>query len=150
MELIDFLKKQKELLEDIKNCLEREKQVLIKGEGKNLLEIVKEKQDYISILNAIEKERNQSYPDLNLREMEKQGKLPFDIKKIGNELRSLSEKISILQQTNILLTKQSLQYINTLLFIFQGNEKSINLSYSPDGKLGSNINQDSSILDTSV
>lgn len=150
MELIDFLIRQREILKDIENCLEREKQALIKEEAKSLLEIIGEKQEYINALDTIEKKRSQTYPNLNLRKMEQEGTLPLDIKKVGNQLRYLTQKILGLQEVNALLTKQSLEYTNTMISILQGSERSKVSSYSSDGEIGNHLGQSNSILDASV
>ncbi len=150
MELIDFLIKQREILKDIKNCLEQEKQALIKEDAKGLLEIIGEKQEYINALDTIEKKRSQTYPSLNLRKGEQEGTLSSDIKEVGNQLRHLTQKISELQEANALLTKQSLEYINTMISILQGSEKSNTSSYRPDGEIGNHPGKSNSILDASV
>lgn len=150
MRLITFLQQEKELLKSILDCLEREKQALIKEKAKTLLEIIEEKQQYIDTLNSVEEKRNQMYPDLNLTKMEEMGLLTDDLKGVGDEMRHLTQEISGLQETNQLLTQQSLEYVGKMLSMIQGNRKPVAPAYGSNGKIGSNSPKGNSILNQSV
>lgn len=150
MELITFLRQEKELLKSILNYLEREKKALIKEDTKTLLEIIEEKEQQIHTLNKVEEKRNEIYPDLNLTKMEEMGLFTEELKEVGEKMRHLTQKISELQKTNQLLTQKSLEYTNKMLSIIQGNKKPVASAYRSNGKIGNSSTKGKSILDQSV
>lgn len=148
MEFINFLIKQRELLEDLITCLEKEKQALIKEDAQSLLDLIEEKKQLLNLLEKVEEKRKEIYPGLNLRKMEETGVLDEECKKAGEEVRDLMGKVQQLQETNQLLTQQSLEYTNQMLFLLRGNQKPTPSSYGANGKIGNNKNN--AMLDRSV
>lgn len=80
------------LMEQLKDLLVTEKQVLISNEGAKLIEIIQQKEDIMLKLAAFDQENV---------EMDK-----FDV---------LSREIKQLQETNLTLTEQSMQFAETMM-----------------------------------
>lgn len=80
-------------LEDLKAVLLKEKTILIKNDGEKLPGIVQEKEDILVLLSAF------SEDDFVEDEA----------------LRTLSRDIKSLQETNLMLTEQSMRYTETIL-----------------------------------
>lgn len=99
-----------ETLEQFKNVLVEEKTALIKNDSTKVTELIEKKQIFL-----------EKIPALN----------PAGLKK--EELTGLVEEIKQLQQTNLLLTKQALQYQETIMeAITKGVQKS-STTYSKKG-----------------
>lgn len=148
--MITFLTQQKELMESLVDCLEKEKQSLIKEDAQSLLEIIEEKKHYINTLDNLELKRKEMYPDVNISKLEEAGLLNDELKGIADELRNLVDKISQLQETNYFLTQQSLEYSQQMISILRGNSKQPTPSYGANGKIESNSGKGNSVLDQSI
>ncbi|WP_423189129.1 flagellar export chaperone FlgN [Alkalibacterium sp. f15] len=79
-------------MEKLKVLLEKEKNVLISNDGSKLNEIIQEKEDIMLTLAAFDQE------DVEM-----------------NKLDVLSREIKQLQETNLILTEQSIQFTETML-----------------------------------
>ncbi|NLU36684.1 MAG: flagellar protein FlgN [Clostridiales bacterium] len=145
MELAALLSQQIHVLENLLACLEREKAALIKEDAKTLLDIIEEKKNYMGLLDQVEKKREEIYPGLNLTRLKEAGLLTDELKEAGERIRELVKSIEELQETNQLLTRQSLLYVNKMISILKGSQKS---TYDEQGKLdqeGKNTFLDQSI-----
>ena len=147
MELIAFLTQQNRILRSLLACLEKEKQALIKEDAKVLLELIEEKKQYMETLDQVEKKREETYPGINLTKLKESGLLTPDLEAAGEEMKHLTKSISELQETNQLLTRQSLLYTNKIINILQGGRKP---TYNASGKVGGEKAGGNSILDESI
>lgn len=132
MELITLLEQQNKVMESILLCLEKEKQALIQEDAKALLEIIEEKKRHINLLEQIEKRREQTYPDVSLSKLEEAGLLTADLKAAGEAMKRMVKSMGELQETNQLLTRQSLLYANKMISVLKGSPKS---TYDAKGKI---------------
>lgn len=132
MELITLLEQQNKVMESILLCLEKEKQALIQEDAKALLEIIEEKKRHINLLEQIEKRREQTYPDVSLSKLEEAGLLTADLKAAGEAMKRMVKSMGELQETNLLLTRQSLLYANKMISVLKGSPKS---TYDAKGKI---------------
>ncbi|HHY81570.1 MAG TPA: flagellar protein FlgN [Clostridiales bacterium] len=132
MELITLLLQQNKVLKSILTCLEKEKQALIQEDAKTLLEIIEEKKCHMNLLEQVEKKREKTWPGISLSKLEKAGLLTPELKAAGEEMKHLVKSIKDLQETNQLLTRQSLMYANKMISILKGSQKS---TYDAKGKL---------------
>ena len=132
MELFTLMEQQNKVMESISACLEKEKQALIQEDAKILLEIIDEKKNHMNLLDLVEKKREETYPGMNLTKLEESGLLTPELKAAGEEMKRLVKSISELQETNQLLTRQSLFYTNKMISILKGSQKS---TYDAKGKV---------------
>lgn len=99
------------LMNELKDLMEREKHVLIENDGAQLFEILEEKDSIIEKLTT--------FDDENV-ELEK--------------LSDLSREIKELQETNLMLTEQSMAYTEVILNNIQKNAQKKN-AYSKKGTI---------------
>ncbi len=150
MDLMTFLKKQIQLMESILDCLEREKTALIHEDASTLLNIIEEKKEYISLLEGLEEKRKEIYPNLNMDKMHEAGLLTEELQEARDTLTALREKVDEYQETNAMLTQQSLEYAQQMITILRGNKKPPVQAYGSDGKVGGKDPKGHSTLDQSV
>lgn len=112
-------------LEDLKAVLLKEKTILIKNDGEKLQGIVQEKEDILVSLSAF------SEDDFVEDEA----------------LRTLSRDIKSLQETNLMLTEQSMRYTETILTHIKKTANKNN-TYSKKGTFAQPKN--SALLDQSL
>jgi|SRR5690554_4383345 flagellar biosynthesis/type III secretory pathway chaperone len=146
MELITLLNQHNKILESLLACLEKEKQALIQEDAKVLLEIIEEKKQYISALDRLEKKREETWPGMNFTKLKETGLLTPELKEAREKMQALVKSITELQETNQLLTRQSLLYTNKIINMLQGTQKS---TYSATGKIEDSAGS-KSILDQSI
>lgn len=111
-------------MQQLKTLLEEEQSIIINNDGKRLVEIVTQKEKMIEELAKVEEE------DV---EVEK--------------LKSLSYEIKELQETNLILTKQSLSFTDQVLKTIQQNATKSN-TYSKKGS--THDKTDPALLDQSL
>ncbi|WP_313468934.1 flagellar motor switch protein [Carnobacterium sp.] len=99
-----------ETLKEFKKVLLAEKTALIENDSTKVVELVEKKQGFLEKL-----------PKLN----------PAGLKK--EELSGIVEEIKQLQQTNLLLTKQALQYQETIMEAITKGVKKSSTTYSKKG-----------------
>ena len=133
MELITLLEQQNKVMESILACLKKEKQALVGEDAKSLIEVIEEKKMHINLLQQVEDQREKTYPDMNLTKLEKAGLLTAELKEVGEEMKRLLKAMTELQESNQLLTRQSLLYTNKMISLLKGSQKS---TYDARGKLG--------------
>ena len=78
----------------------------------------------MGLLDQVEKKREEIYPGLNLTRLKEAGLLTDELKEAGERIRELVKSIEELQETNQLLTRQSLLYVNKMISILKGSQKS--------------------------
>jgi len=146
MELITFLTQQNQILQSLLDSLGKEKQALIQDDIQVIMEALEEKKQDMNQLEQLEKGRREAYPDVSLSKLRESGQLADDLEAAGKERKRLAESISELQETNQMLTKQSLSYTNRLLDILLGDRKP---TYNASGKVGEQADR-TSILNQSI
>ena len=146
MELITFLTQQNQILQSLLDSLEKEKQALIQDDIQVITEVLEDKKQDMNRLEQLEKSRREAYPDVSLSKLREFGRLTDGLEAAGKERKRLAESISELQETNQMLTKQSLFHTNRLLDILLGDRKP---TYNASGKVGEQADR-TSILDQSI
>lgn len=101
-------------LEKLSKILKEEKEALIKNDGTKVQEIVDKK--------TILVEKIEEYKD--------------GISKEDKEIIAIKEEIDSLQELNLLLTKQALNYQKSLLESIAANVKKVSNTYSNRGEYG--------------
>lgn len=96
-------------LTQLKNLLEKEKAILINNQGSELAQVLREKEELLVSLSAFSEEG-------------------VDLK----QLSSLSREVKALQETNLMLTEQSIRYTETMLEHIKKSAKQ-NHTYSKKG-----------------
>lgn len=100
------------MLEQLLTILQVEKEALINNEGEKIEELVTAKEELVKQFEA-----NEIQPD----------------EEITEELTALITEVRELQETNLMLTKQAMNYVDTFVTAFQ-KEANKNLTYSQKGK----------------
>jgi chlorite dismutase len=119
-------KKLSAVLRELLKVLEEEKQVLIKSDAAALAQIVEKKNVLAGRIGEF-------------KGMDFSG---------DSELKDLAEQIGLLQETNLLLTKQALSYQEQILKALAKNNTSRYSTYSSKGQM--NGQKEVSIVDQSV
>ena len=148
--MITFLTQEKDLMQKILECLEEEKQALIREDAQSLLEIIEEKQHLIATLDQLEGKRKEMYPEVSVSKLKEAGLLNEALETISDQLRKLVEEISQLQLTNRVLTQQSLEYSQQMISILRGSNKQNTPSYGANGKIETGSGKGNSVVDHSV
>lgn len=148
--MIAFLKQQKELLVSMVLCLQNEKEALIKEDAKNLISLIEEKKQLIILLDGLEEKRNNIYPNVTIRDLEEKGLLEGELGDVYKEVIKRIDEVQELQETNKLLTLQSLEYTNQMIYLLRGNKKPAPASYGAHGKIEKGKDQGNSMLDRSI
>lgn len=122
------MKKQIQTLETLKNfkkVLEEEKEALIKNDSDKVVAVLAEKETFMEVLSTL------------------------DTKGLNKEeLSGIVEEIKQLQETNLLLTKQALQYQEKMMEAITDSAKTSGSTYSKDGHYSAE--KQSSIIDQSL
>lgn len=102
----------KNMFEQLLTILQVEKEALIKNEGEKIEELVTAKEELVKQFETSELQSDEQ---------------------ITEELTSLITEVRELQETNLMLTKQAMNYTDTFISAFQ-KEANKNLTYSQNGK----------------
>lgn len=100
-----------ELLKDFKALLKDEKKALIENKVDRIQEIIKEKEAYA-----------ESFDQMEIQESERETAI------------QLIQDIRELQETNLMLTEQALNYAGTFIDAFQKEAKKSSVTYSKKGQ----------------
>src|SRR6056297_2834984 len=137
MELL--LKKQENILRRLVDLLKEEREVLIREDGRRLMELVALKENLQADLERTEICRKENWGDCSLKEMAdrlKNGKGERLIK-TGETIKNRMNEIKILQETNMMLTRQSAAYSQRLMDILQRTVQKSGITYGQDGSVES-------------
>ncbi len=134
-----LLKRQEGLLRRLAALLREEKEVLIREDGKRLMEIVAIKESLQDELEATEVFRKEQWGKHSIGEIA--GRLD---KKNGGKLIERGKGISVLineikelQETNMMLTRQSAAYSQKLMDILQRTVRKSGITYGQNGAVES-------------
>lgn len=114
-----------ETLKKFKNLLIEEKEALIKNDSVKVISVLAEKESFMEIL-----------PTLDPKGLNKE------------DLSGIVEEIKQLQETNLLLTKQALQYQEKMMEAITDSAKTSGSTYSKNGQYSAE--KQSSIIDQSL
>ncbi|SEK21409.1 FlgN protein [Carnobacterium iners] len=114
-----------EILKKFKTVLLAEKKALIKNDSAKVIAVIAEKETFMEVL-----------PTLDAKELNKE------------DLSGIVEEIKQLQETNLLLTKQALQYQGKMMEAITDSAKTSGSTYSKNGQYSAE--KQSSIIDQSL
>lgn len=138
MDIQDILEEQRDILLKIKETVSDEKQVLMKNDAKALSKILEKKTDYLEKLDEIKKAYISNYGQIKISDMTiPEHQLP-QIEKLMLDIRQTHKEIQDYQHINLMLTHQSINYQNTMMFIIQQAIKKSGSVYGENGKIESN------------
>lgn len=130
MTINEIIDKEIEALEKLNSVLEIEREALINDKSEELIKLIEDKKSLFKDISIIEKERISLY----------NGKVASDFVFDGivkkdkvDKLQCLVDEIRRKQETNMALTKQSINYIRVILNTMGGSEA--NITYSNNGKV---------------
>ncbi len=138
MDIQDTLTQQREILLKIKNAVMDEKQALIKNDGEALSEILKTKTALTEELDEIKRAYISEYGEVKVSEMDFPGGQKAQIQKRISDIKELHKEIREHQEINLILTRQSMAYQNTMMHIIQQAIKKSGSIYGENGKVESN------------
>ncbi|SKA86148.1 FlgN protein [Caloramator quimbayensis] len=130
MDIENIVKRQIELLTELDNILNKEKDILINDRAFELPNLIEEKKEISKKIVEIEKVRLSLYKDKTAEELLEDGIINRDD---VSALKALIESIKQKQETNLILTKQSLYYIRLITSALNPNQKVI--TYKSSGKV---------------
>ena len=139
--MIKLVEKQEKLLRSLETLLKEEKEVLVREDGKRLIELVSLKQKLYEGLKQVESDRKKKWKNATLMEAarsmdEKSGKRLIEK---GKEISRIYKKIKELQETNMMLTRQSEAYGRRLMDILQNAVRSSSITYGQNGSAARGI-----------
>ncbi|MTI69504.1 MAG: flagellar protein FlgN [Firmicutes bacterium] len=138
MEITNVLNTQLDVLKKLLDCLKEEKELLIKEDADALKIIVDKKMDLMKKLDEIEKDRVSICGDKTMDDLALKSEKKKEILDIKESYTETIVKINEMQLTNQMLTKQSLDYANSMVNIFMKNKKKgVNNTYQANGKVNS-------------
>ena len=104
-------------LNSLLKLLEEEEEALIHNDVSKISELVEKKNEYVEVLSQYSLSQNDVIPTAEEK----------------SQLVKLVEEINSVQETNLLLTKQSLSYQNSLLEAISKNIQNTSNTYSAKG-----------------
>lgn len=130
--MLTILKAHLVILNELKLLLEKEKKILIQIDEEKLIQIIIEKRKKIDKIELVEKQRREAYDEISFKVFVKKNN---EAKEITFMIKNVIKDIKSLQETNMMLTKQSMDYSLNLMNLVQKTLKKSNLTYGNDGKV---------------
>lgn len=131
MDIREIVKNQTEILSELEHLLDNEREILINDSASELKELIEKKKELAKKIAIVEKNRIDIYGDKTSEEFLDDGTLELDeIDGLKKLIMSIREK----GETNLILTKQSLNYIRTITSALNPNKKVV--TYGNSGKIG--------------
>ncbi len=118
--------------EELNELLNEERETLLNNIGEDLLKIVERKQVLLKKITLLEKKRVELSGNIDSKEAIEKGYLTNEDL---NKLKSLVKEIEYKNETNRLLTKQSLNYIKVMKVSF-APKNNIVTTYGNGGQIG--------------
>ena len=130
-----LLEEQEALLDRLVILLEEERDVLIHEDGNRLRELVALKENLQADLERSEVKRKESWGEATLMQMvsrlnEERAKR---LQHMGESVKERMKKIKALQETNMMLTRQSADYSQRLMDILQQTLRKSGITYGKKG-----------------
>lgn len=130
MEIGDIIRTHMEVLSELNTLLDYEKEVLIKDDAKELYGILDKKKLITQKIAFIEKKRQEMYGEKTAQELADDGLIS---KGKVDELIKLTEDIKEKNETNLILTRQSIYYIKMITQAITPNQRVV--TYGNNGSL---------------
>ncbi|MEG0371066.1 MAG: flagellar protein FlgN [Clostridium sp.] len=132
LSLSDVYKILLESFDELNELLASERETLIQSNGEELLKIVDKKRTLIKKISLIEEKRICLSNNMNIEEIVEQGFIDLE----GIErLKELAKNIEYKNETNNMLTKQSLHFIRAIKYALTPNENRV-ITYGNQGRIG--------------
>lgn len=139
MEILDILKQQRDILSELNDIVKKEKQVLIRNDNRALSVLLEKKVDLINRLDETEQKRLSAYGEMKISEIEIPQKDQKTVDQIVKEIKDIYEEVKEYQEINMLLTHQSIEYNNNMMYIIQQALLKSGSGYSEDGKMKGDV-----------
>lgn len=145
--MLSILKEHLIVLNDLKLLIEKEKEVLITLDEEALIKIVDKKSEKVEEIEFVEMKRKEMFDKMSFQLFVKED---YKAEKIVRQIKKTLNEIKITQETNTILTEQSMNYNSNLMKIIRNSLKKGARTYGYDGKMnGTNIRAKGS-LDKSI
>jgi flagellar biosynthesis/type III secretory pathway chaperone len=131
MNIKDIISLETQILIELNEILDHEKEVLIKDSANELPEIVEKKKLIAKKISLLETNRQEVFGSKKAEEFVAEGLLD---KTQIDELKKLTDVIKEKNETNLILTKQSIGYIRMITSALNPNQKVV--TYGNSGKIG--------------
>jgi flagellar biosynthesis/type III secretory pathway chaperone len=131
MDIKDIISLESQILSELSEILDKEKEVLIKDNASEIPEIVEKKKMISKKITLLETKRQEIYGNKTADDFVAEGLLD---KTQVDELKKLTNSIKEKNETNLVLTKQSIGYIRMITNALNPNQKVV--TYGNSGKIG--------------
>lgn len=133
MDIGVIVKSQIELMRELSSLMDVEKEVLVKDKGFELEQIIEKKKEIAQKIAYYERERLNTYSSEKASELVAKGILKQeDI----DEMKKLAALIKEKNETNMILTRQSINYIRMIRNVLNPQPKVV--TYGNNGRVGEN------------
>lgn len=139
MDILEILTQQRDILTELNDIVKEEKQVLIRNDNRALSVLLEKKVDLINRLDETEQKRLSAYGEMKISEIEIPQKDQKTVDQIVKEIKDIYEEVKEYQEINMLLTHQSIEYNNNMMYIIQQALLKSGSGYSEDGKMKGDV-----------
>lgn len=139
MEILDILTQQRDILTELNDIVKEEKQVLIRNDNRALSVLLEKKVDLINRLDETEQKRLSAYGENKITEIEIPQKDRKTVDQLVKEIKDIYDEVKSYQEINMLLTHQSIEYNNNMIYIIQQALMKSGSGYSEDGKMKGDV-----------
>lgn len=131
MDIKDIIALEIQIFSELSEILDKEKEVLIKDRANEIPEIVEKKKLISKKLSLLETKRQEIFGSKKADDFVAEGLLD---KSQVDELKKLTDLIREKNETNLVLTRQSIGYIKMITNALNPNQKVV--TYGNSGKIG--------------
>lgn len=130
MDINDIVTTHIEVLSELNSLLDYEKEILIKDDADELPGIIEKKKLIAQKIAFVEKKRQEIYGAKTAEELSSEGVIS---KSQVNKLKKLAEDIKEKNDTNLILTRQSIYYIRMITSALNPNQRVV--TYGSTGSI---------------
>ncbi len=134
MDISDIVKTHIEVLSELNTLLDYEKEVLTKDDAHELPGIIEKKKLITQKIAFVEKKRQEIYGTKTAEELSSDGII--DHSKV-DELKKLTDDIREKNETNLILTRQSIYYIRMITSALNPNQRVV--TYGNSGSIDDGV-----------
>lgn len=134
MDIKDIVQAQIIVLSELNSLLDTEKEILINDKASDLPGILDEKKLIAQKISLLEKKRNELYGEKKAEELVEAG---FLDKAAFDTLKKLTDDINEKNDTNLILTRQSINYIRMITSAINPSQKI--MTYGNNGKIDDGV-----------
>ncbi|SEF99902.1 FlgN protein [Caloramator fervidus] len=131
MEAKDIIFKLLDVLKEYNKLLDIEKEALLKDDGKAIAKLLEKKREIALVLSSLEKKRQEILGEKRLDDLVNEKIISEDI---ARNLKEIVDIVKEKNETNAILTKQSLSYIRMMNNLLSPSQ---NVVYKKSGKVDS-------------